>query len=150
MFIDTLLKEWREESAKSPAGNLQETKKAITKAVFNKVIDGLPAKTLKDARAKVRAKRSVNGKENPGDKYRSHNGNYNVWGATGIDGDGYALEDDGNPSAEAAAGVSMSMSESNCYQEGGLVKKPCKKCKKKECCCEAENMNEWMSRNGLL
>lgn len=49
--------------------------------------------------------------ENPGDKYRSHNGNYNVWGATGIDGDGYALEDDGNPSAEAAAGVSMSMSE---------------------------------------
>lgn len=46
--------------------------------------------------------------ENPGDKYRSLNGNFSVWGATGIDGDGYALEDDGNPSAEAAASASVS------------------------------------------
>lgn len=49
--------------------------------------------------------------ENPGDKHRTLMGNFNVYGATGINGDGYALEDSGEASAEAAAGAGSSMSE---------------------------------------
>mgnify|MGYP001497466270 CR=1 FL=1 len=49
--------------------------------------------------------------ENPGDKHRTLIGNFNVYGATGINGDGYALEDGGEASADAAAGAGSSMSE---------------------------------------
>lgn len=138
MIINSLLKEWREEAAKQPAGNLQETKKAVVKAVFNKVVDGMPATNLKQAKSKVRAKQAVTAKENPGDKYRPDPlGDFQVFGATGLNGDGYALEE-GNCGAKG-------------YQEGGEVK-PCDKCKKcgeGKCGC-AKNMKEWMSNSGLI
>lgn len=50
--------------------------------------------------------------ENPGDKYNSRlNGDFNIWGATGLNGDGYALEDDGIPSTDAVTAAGMAMSE---------------------------------------
>ena len=152
IIIDSLLKEWREEADKCPAGCLEESKKAVVKAVFNKVVDGMPATNLKQAKSKVRAKKAVTAKSIPGDKHRELMGDFNVFGATGMNGDGYALEDGGEAGSEAAAGVGSAMSESACskgYQEGGEVK-PCDKCKEKKCGCEAKTMKEWMINSGLL
>ena len=50
--------------------------------------------------------------ENPGDKYNNKlNGDFNVWGATGLNGDGYALEDDNIPSTDAVSAAGVAMSE---------------------------------------
>ena len=56
---------------------------------------------------KVKAKTG----ENPGDKHRSLIGNFGVWGATGINGDGYALEDNGEAGSDAIEAAGSAMSE---------------------------------------
>ena len=146
IIIDSLLKEWREEADKCPAGCLEESKKAVVKAVFNKVVDGMPATNLKQAKSKVRAKQAVTAKSIPGDKHRELMGDFNVFGATGMNGDGYALEDGGEAGSEAAAGVGSAMSE-----ECNVCEKKCKKCGEKKCGCgEAKSMREWLENEGLL
>lgn len=47
---------------------------------------------------KVKAKKN---RENPGQKNLPQGPGFNVWGATGLNGDGYALEDDGGINNDA-------------------------------------------------
>ena len=65
-------------------------------------------KKLGKCEPKVKAKKNH---ENPGDKHRSLIGNFNVFGASGMNGDGYALEDGGEAGAEAATEAGAAMSE---------------------------------------
>ena len=138
MFINQLLEVMYEAAEKAHASK-KEIKSAIVRGAMKAALDKMPNKTLQDAKTKKRGMRAVNGKENPGDKYKEASlGELDVFGATGIDGDGYALE-------EGSCG----------YQEGGEVKcgaceKPCPKCKTKECSCKAKTMQDALKLDGIL
>ena len=93
MFINQLLEEMYEAAEKAPASK-KEIKSAIVRGAMKAALDKMPNKTLQDAKTKKRGMRAVNGKENPGDKYKEASlGDFDVFGDTGIDGDGYALEE---------------------------------------------------------
>ncbi|MDC0315354.1 hypothetical protein OAL32_00315 [Synechococcus sp. AH-551-G15] len=78
-------------------GDYETTEKSVVRAASKKVIDkmdGTDNERVRSKKLKKSLKDPVTSSENP--SMRELNplaGGYNVWGATGIDGDGYALEE---------------------------------------------------------
>jgi hypothetical protein len=92
--INKLLRSMKEAAEKNGKSSISKTKGAVTRAISKKVVRDMVAKTEQEKKTKRRLTRAVDGAENPGDKELPDSlGGYDIWGATGIDGDGYAIEE---------------------------------------------------------
>lgn len=90
--INRLLREMKEAAKTTGKPSVEKTAGAITRAISKKIIRDLKPESMKDLKDKRRLTKVVNDMENPGDKALPEPlDTYHVLGATGIDGDGYAL-----------------------------------------------------------
>ena len=100
-------------------GDYETTEKSVVRATSKKILDkmdGTDNERIRSKKLKKSISQPATNKENPNMKeLNALASGYNVWGATGINGDGYALEDnDGG----------------NGLEEGKFLDF-CKKCRKK-------------------
>ena len=93
-LINKFIREAREAAKGQDKPSKEKTAGALTRAISKKIVGDMVAKTKQEAKTKKRLSRAVNDAENPGDKnLPDAQASFDVWGATGLNGDGYAMEE---------------------------------------------------------
>ena len=124
-YINDLLKEMKVAYLVEQPGNEEEARASVVRSTSRKIIDemkGDAKQRLRQKKLRKSLKNPVTRGENPSQRELTQAvGGYNVWGATGLNGDGYALAEP-NDGTDATA-----MSEGK--------EKKCPRCLVKKAAC---------------
>jgi len=150
--INDLIAEMRQAYAESSSYSLEETKAAVKRALTKAVIrkGKKSVKNKQDAKSQVRAQRAVDGMANPGEKEIPEALlGYEIYGSTGLNGDGYAVEvDEDCQKGKLLAGhcLKCGLSLESCKCQPKQNKK-CGDCGQKQCECKEKTYKKFVNNS---